>query len=79
MVSQHSLVRQLLLAGNITAGGQLVLQQMTPTESSERAFSYFGNLNFATGHDSNQNYVRWLDTRQGNSGVSYTYNGVNYT
>lgn len=72
-------VRDLLLAGNITAGGQLVLREMTPAESSERSFSYFGNLNFAFGHDNPSDYVRWLDTRQGNSGVSYTQDTVEHT
>ncbi|KAM0553331.1 hypothetical protein ACHAPJ_007344 [Fusarium lateritium] len=72
-------VRELLVAGNITEGGQLCLREMTPVEESQRAFSYFGNLNIDFGHDDTENYVRWLDTRQGNSGVEYTYDGVNYT
>ena len=71
--------RELFLSGNITAGGQVVLREMTPPQKSERAFSYFGNLNIAFGHEVEENYIRWLDTRQGNSGVSYTYKNVNYT
>lgn len=71
--------RELLLAGNITAAGQLILQQMTPAEASEREFSYFGSLNADFGHDSPAGYERWLDTRQGDSGVSYKFDGVEYT
>ncbi|KAL7917794.1 glycoside hydrolase family 95 protein [Trichoderma austrokoningii] len=73
-------VRQMLVANNLTAAGNLVLSQMTPAISSERQFSYFGNLNLNFGHSSSgiSNYIRSLDTRQGNSSVSYTYNGVTY-
>ncbi|KAI1358580.1 glycoside hydrolase family 95 protein [Xylaria arbuscula] len=63
-------VRELLLAGNITGGGDVAL----------RSFSYFGDLNLDFGHSGDvDNYARWLDTKAGNTGVSYTYNGVNYT
>lgn len=75
-------VRELLLAGNITGGGDVVLEDMNPPSElkSERSFSYFGNLNLDFGHSGDaDNYVRWLDTKAGNSGVSYTYNGVSYT
>ncbi|KAI0866067.1 glycoside hydrolase family 95 protein [Xylaria cubensis] len=75
-------VRELLLAGNITGGGDVALEDMNPPSElkAERSFSYFGNLNMDFGHSGNpNNYMRWLDTRAGNSGVSYTYNGVNYT
>lgn len=72
--------RDLFLSGKITEGGQLVLREMTPAEKSERQFGYFGNLDLDFGHqDELQNYVRWLDTRLGSSGSSYTYNGVNFT
>jgi hypothetical protein len=72
-------VRDLLLAGSISEAGELVLSDMSPEEASERAFSYFGELNFEFGHDDQEDYLRWLDTRQGNSGVSYTSGGVNFT
>ncbi|KAL7935561.1 glycoside hydrolase family 95 protein [Trichoderma chlorosporum] len=73
-------VRQMLLANNLTDAGNLVLSQMTPASCCERQFSYFGNLNLNFGHGSGiSNYIRSLDTRQGNSTVSYTYNGVTYT
>lgn len=71
--------RELLLAGNISAGGEFVLREMSPLEESERAFSYFGNLNLAFGHTDPVNYVRWLDTKQGTSGSSYTHNGLNFS
>ncbi|KAF9870677.1 alpha-l-fucosidase [Colletotrichum karsti] len=72
--------RELFLSGKITEGGELVLREMTPAEKSERQFGYFGNLDLDFGHSGDlENYVRWLDTRQGNSGLSYSYDGVNYT
>ncbi|KAK1241735.1 hypothetical protein MKX07_007558 [Trichoderma sp. CBMAI-0711] len=73
-------VRQMLLANNLTDAGNLVLSQMMPAVGGERQFSYFGNLNLNFGHGSGiSNYIRSLDTRQGNSSVSYTFNGVTYT
>ncbi|KAI2628262.1 glycoside hydrolase family 95 protein [Xylaria nigripes] len=75
-------VRELLLAGNITGGDDLALAEMNPPAelASERSFSYFGNLNIDFGHSGDvENYLRWLDTKAGNSGVSYTYHGVNYS
>ncbi|TEA20627.1 Alpha-L-fucosidase 2 [Colletotrichum sidae] len=72
--------RELFLSGKITEGGQLVLREMTPAEKSERQFGYFGNLDLNFGHEGDlDNYVRWLDTKQGHSGSSYTFEGVNYT
>ncbi|KAI0399200.1 glycosyl hydrolase family 65, N-terminal domain-containing protein [Xylaria palmicola] len=74
-------VRELLLAGNITGGGDLALADMNPPSElkSQRSFSYFGNLNLDFGHSGGaDNYVRWLDTKAGNSGVSYSCNGINY-
>ncbi|KAI8210846.1 Alpha-L-fucosidase 2 [Colletotrichum sp. SAR 10_86] len=72
--------RELFLSGKITEGGQLVLREMTPAEKSERQFGYFGNLDLDFGHSGNlENYVRWLDTKQGNSGSSYAFDGVNFT
>ncbi|KAH0422186.1 hypothetical protein CcaCcLH18_12967 [Colletotrichum camelliae] len=65
--------------GSLTSG-QLVLREMTPAEKSERQFGYFGNLDLDFGHSGDlKNYVRWLDTKQGNSGSSYTFGGVNFT
>lgn len=75
-----STAREQLQTGEITEAGELILRDMTPTEASERDFSYFGNLELAFGHpDDPENYLRWLDTRQGNSGVSYIIDGVNFT
>ncbi|KAK5996405.1 Alpha-L-fucosidase 2 [Cladobotryum mycophilum] len=73
-------VRQLLQAGSISQAGDMTLRDMTPAIAWEEGFSYFANLNIDFGHGGSlSNYQRWLDTRQGNSGVSYTYNGVNFT
>ena len=74
-------VREDLLAGNYTAGGNLCLEEMTPAQPSERGFSYFGSLHMDLGHSTDQmtDYIRWLDTKQGNVMVSYTYKGVKYT
>lgn len=72
--------RKLFLSGKITEGGKLVLRKMTPAEKSERQFGYFGNLDLDFGHSGNlENYVRWLDTKLGNSGSSYAFDGVNFT
>ncbi|KAK2797010.1 hypothetical protein FQN51_008871 [Onygenales sp. PD_10] len=71
--------REMLLAGKITEAGEFIQREMTPVEASERAFSYFGSLNLAFDHpDDPEDYLRWLDTRQGNSGVSYTHDGVDF-
>ncbi|KAK2757525.1 hypothetical protein FQN54_004494 [Arachnomyces sp. PD_36] len=72
-------VRDLLVGGSITEGGDLVLSDMHSDSTTEREFSYFGNIDLEFGHDYPEDYVRWLDTRQGNSGVSYIYDGVNFT
>ncbi|KAL6823455.1 glycoside hydrolase family 95 protein [Trichoderma camerunense] len=73
-------IRSLLMANNLTDAGNLVESAMYPTNCCERQFSYFGNLNLNFGHGSGiSNYIRSLDTRQGNSSVSYTFNGVTYT
>lgn len=73
-------VREYLLEGNYIEGGDLCLQEMTPAQPSEREFSYFGNLHLDFDHPNDlSSYTRWLDTKNGNVGVSYTYNGVSYT
>ncbi len=72
-------VRDMLLAGNYSAATNLSMEDIFAAEPAERAFSYFGNLALEFGHDDVDEYVRWLDTRQGNAGVSYMYKDVNYT
>jgi hypothetical protein len=74
--------RELFMAGDLIAGGDLVMSDMNSPSGTEnmRQFSYFGNLNLDFGHSGSvQDYIRWLDTKVGNTGVSYVYNGVNYT
>lgn len=73
-------VRDLLVAGDLTDGSIQSLANLSRPDMSMRMFSYFGNMNLAFGHRNNlQNYTRWLDTTQGNSGVEYSYNGVDFT
>jgi hypothetical protein len=77
----ESIVRELLLDGNITEGNTLTMAQMIPTNNSPRSFSYFGNivLDFSHSFSDMSNYTRWLDTKQGVSGVIYQVDGVNFT
>ncbi|PMB71721.1 Alpha-L-fucosidase 2 [Beauveria bassiana] len=73
-------IRQQLVEDDITEATSSIMNDMMPSVSRERAYSYFGNLHLDFGHERGMtNYVRWLDTRQGNAGISYTYNGINYT
>ncbi|KAI8625961.1 glycoside hydrolase family 95 protein [Xylariaceae sp. FL1651] len=80
-LSSLSKVRDLLVSGDITGGDSLCLSNMNQGNmGSERQFSYFGDLHLSFGHSGQTNgYQRWLDTKTGTSGVSYVYNGVNYT
>lgn len=72
-------VRELLKDNKLSEAGDLVQREMTPSEESERQFSYFGSLDIDFGHSvDTEDYVRWLDTRRGNSGVEYSIDGVDY-
>jgi hypothetical protein len=73
--------RELFLQGDLTGGGDFVLSDMNSAQSSQRQYSYFGNLDLNFGHSGLRvdEYVRWLDTKQGNTGVSYAVEGVNFT
>lgn len=73
--------RSMLLAGNMSEARQYSMANLIPKTVSPRAFSYFGNMTIDFGHAdaSMTNYVRWLDTKQGTTGVSYTYGGVDYS
>jgi hypothetical protein len=73
-------IRNLLENGNLTEAGQMVLEDMAANPTTNRMFSVTNDLVFDLGHseDSWDGYERWLDTLNGNTGVSYTYNGVNY-
>jgi hypothetical protein len=74
-------VRDLLVDGNFTQAGQLVLRNMSSIPSTSRWFSVTNDLLLDFGHaqGSISKYERWLDTINGNTGVSYEYNGVKYT
>lgn len=66
------IARDMFLEGNITEGGRFVQREMNHREKSMREYSYFGNLDLSFSHaDGMTNYLRWLDTKKGNAGVSY--------
>ncbi|KAF7537335.1 hypothetical protein G7054_g3862 [Neopestalotiopsis clavispora] len=76
----EQVVREMLVAGNLSDAHNYTMQAMIPTNNSPRAFSYFGNINVDFGHTDEDvtDYIRWLDTKEGTTGVSYTYQGANY-
>lgn len=76
-----AVTRETLLAGNLSEARQYSMANLIPKESSPRAFSYFGNININFEHEDSTmaDYVRWLDTKEGTTGISYTYGGVNYS
>ncbi|KAK6200777.1 Short-chain dehydrogenase/reductase aba4 [Pestalotiopsis sp. IQ-011] len=73
--------RQLLVDGNLTDAANLVLEDMAGIPTTNRAYSVTNNLVLDFGHseDDWENYERWLDTLDGNVGVSYDYNNVTYS
>lgn len=75
-----AVTREMLLAGNLSEARQYSMANLIPKTLSPRAFSYFGNINIDFGHEDSgvTDYVRWLDTKEGTTGVSYTYGGVEY-
>lgn len=76
-----AVTREMLLAGNLSEAREYSMANLIPKTYSPRAFSYFGNINIAFGHEDVglTDYVRWLDTKEGTTGVSYTHGGVNYS
>lgn len=73
--------RELLVHGNLTDAANLVLRDMAGIPTTNRAYSVTNNLVLDFGHseDDWKNYERWLDTLDGNVGVSYDYNNVTYS
>ncbi|KAI0162710.1 putative alpha-L-fucosidase 2 precursor [Pestalotiopsis sp. NC0098] len=73
--------RQLLVDGNLTDAANLVLRDMAGIPTTNRAYSVTNNLVLDFGHSEGdwENYERWLDTLDGNVGVSYDYNNVTYS
>lgn len=73
-------VREMLVAGNLSDAHNYTMQAMILTNNSPRSFSYFGNIEIDFGHASDDltDYIRWLNTKEGTTGVSYTYQGANY-
>jgi hypothetical protein len=76
-----AVTRKMLLAGNLSQARQYSMANMIPRTSSPRGFSYFGNINIDFGHKESdlKDYVRWLDTKEGTTGVSYTHAGIGYS
>lgn len=76
-----AVTREMLLAGNLSEARQYSMANLIPETFSPRAFSYFGNINIEFGHEDSglTDYVRWLDTKEGTTGVSYTYALVDYS
>lgn len=76
-----AVTREMLLAGNLSEARQYSMANLIPKTLSPRDFSYFGNINIDFGHDDSgmTDYVRWLDTKEGTTGVSYTHGGVAYS
>uniref|UniRef100_A0A8H7NR21 Glycosyl hydrolase family 95 N-terminal domain-containing protein n=1 Tax=Bionectria ochroleuca TaxID=29856 RepID=A0A8H7NR21_BIOOC len=73
--------RDMLIDGNYTQAGQLVLRDMSSIPTTSRWFSVTNDLLLDFGHaeGSISQYERWLDTIKGNTGLNYHYNGVKYT
>lgn len=74
-------IRSLLSTANLTGAGQSVLENMSGTSHSPRAFYPLGNMTLDIGHSDSltSSYTRYLDTRQGSRFVTYNYGGINYT
>ncbi|KAK6209047.1 hypothetical protein LQW54_006647 [Pestalotiopsis sp. IQ-011] len=77
----EKVVREMLVAGNLSDAHNYTMQAMIPTNNSPRSFSYVGNIQIDFGHASDDvtDYIRWLGTKEGTTGVSYTYLGANYS
>ncbi|KAF7307546.1 Glycoside hydrolase family 95 protein [Mycena indigotica] len=74
-------VRNMLLAGNLSQARAYTYEHMITSVTSPRSYSYFGNINIDFGHAGKTmtNYVRSLDTRQGVVGVQYTIGGATFS
>ncbi|KAM5362942.1 hypothetical protein ACJA88_013766 [Fusarium oxysporum] len=73
--------RKLLTENNYTGAAGFAASDMYGKPPQNRWYSVTGNLLLDFGHQEEQisNYERWLDTLNGNTGVSYDVNGVTYT
>lgn len=73
--------RKLLTENNYTGAAGFAASDMYGKPPQNRWYSVTGNLLLDFGHQEEQisNYERWLDTLNGNTGVSYGVNGVTYT
>ncbi|KAF7374248.1 Glycoside hydrolase family 95 protein [Mycena sanguinolenta] len=80
-LAAEPVVREMLLAGNLSEAREYAYEHMISNVTSPRSFSYFGNIGIDFGHAEEEmtDYVRWLDTREGMVGVEYVVDGVTYT
>ncbi|KAJ6528514.1 family 95 glycoside hydrolase [Mycena capillaripes] len=80
-LAAEPVVREMLLAGNLSEAREYAYEHMISNVTSPRSFSYFGNIDIDFGHAEGEmtEYVRWLDTREGMVGVQYVVDGVTYT
>jgi hypothetical protein len=76
-----AVTREMLLDGRISEARHYSMAYLIPETFSPRAFSYFGNINIDFGHKDSDltDYVRWLDTKEATTSVSYTYAGMEYS
>jgi hypothetical protein len=76
-----SRIRELLISGDLTGAGQIVMDNLAAKPTSPRAYHPLVNMGLDFGHSSSQvsSYTRWLDTYQGTATVTYLAGGVNYT
>ncbi|KAF5975818.1 alpha-L-fucosidase 2 [Fusarium coicis] len=73
--------RKLLTENNYTGAAGFAASDMYAIPTQNRWYSVTGNLLLDFGHQTEEisNYERWLDTLNGNTGVSYDVNGITYT
>ncbi|EAW14993.1 glycoside hydrolase family 95 protein [Aspergillus clavatus NRRL 1] len=72
-------VRSMLQDGKISAANQLTLVDMAGIPTSPRAYNPLGALKLDFGHDTVNNYTRFLDLGMGVAGVEYEYDNVTYS
>ncbi|KAK4221722.1 Six-hairpin glycosidase-like protein [Podospora fimiseda] len=74
-------IRNMLIAGKITAAGQQALSSMAGNPTSPKAYQPLTDMTLDFGHRASgiSNYTRWLDTLEGTAGVSYAHGGVSYS
>lgn len=73
-------IRQKLTSGDLTGAGQQTLDAMAGNPTSPKQYHPTVDMGIDFGHSGSLGgYTRFLDTRTGTAGVTYTLGGVNYT